>query len=137
MAQVLASLGSQGAFVVHGHGGLDELTTTGLNRVSALKNGEVQTYVLDPAELGFPPADSDDLRGGDAFENARITRAILAGDLRGPKRDTVVLNAGAALAAAGRVTSIADGVALAEHSLDAGLALRTLDRLVEYSRTEG
>jgi len=70
---VLCQLGGEAAFVVHGHGGLDELTTTGPNRVSELRDGQVRTYTLDPQSLGFKPANPDDLLGGDPQENAKIT----------------------------------------------------------------
>jgi len=134
LAHVLGSLGSRAAFVVHSHDGLDELTTTSLNRVSVLASGQVTTRTLDPAELGFAPASLSDLAGGDAFENARITRGILEGRIHGAKRDTVVLNAAAALVAAGRAADLSEGVELAEHSLDSGAAARALNALIDYSQ---
>lgn len=135
LAQVLLKLGSEGAFVVHGHGGLDELTTTGPNRISVLQGGQVSTRDLDPAELGFEQIKLIDLAGGDAFENARITRGILGGQTDGAKRDTVVLNAAAALVAAGKAATLEEGVRLANESIETGAALRTLDNLIEYSRS--
>ncbi|RPI23144.1 MAG: bifunctional anthranilate synthase component II/anthranilate phosphoribosyltransferase, partial [Chloroflexota bacterium] len=102
LASVLCGLGSRAAFVVHGSGGLDELVTTGSNRVSELRDNHVETYTLDPRHLGFPPARFSDLRGGSPQENAQITRSILDGVDRGPCRDTVVLNASAALVAGGK-----------------------------------
>ena len=134
LAHVLGSLGSRAAFVVHSHDGLDELTTTSLNRVSVLASGQVTTRTLDPAELGFAPASLSDLAGGDAFENARITRGILEGRIHGAKRDTVVLNAAAALVAAGRAADLSEGVELAEHSLDSGAAAQALNALIDYSQ---
>lgn len=134
LAHVLAGLGSRGAFVVHSHDGLDELTTTGLNRISVLESGQVITRTLDPSELGFAPASLSELAGGDAFENARITRGILEGRVHGAKRDTVVLNAAAALAAAGRAEDLAEGVRLAEHSLDSGAAAEALHALIDFSQ---
>ncbi len=136
LAQVLGALGSQAAFVVHGSGGLDELTTTGPNRVSVLRDGQVETRSFDPADLGFARARPADLRGGDAGENAAITREILAGTLNGPGRDVVVLNASAALVAGGRTQTLAEGIRLAEHSLDSGSAQRVLDRLIEFTQMD-
>jgi anthranilate synthase/phosphoribosyltransferase len=137
LAQVLGTLGSRVAFVVHGADGLDELTTTGPNRISALQGGRVQTHTFDPAELGFHRARLSDLQGGDAQENAAITESILSGKLDSARRDVVLLNAAAALVAAGRTRSFSEGIRLAEHSLDSGAAKRTLDRLVEFTQTAG
>jgi anthranilate phosphoribosyltransferase len=138
LARVLQHLGGRAAFVVHGAGPLDELTTTGPNRVSffgvAPANGAVLTETLDPRELGFARAEMDDLRGGDPQENARITRAILSGEDRGPRRDVVVLNAAAALLVGGVATDLLDGIARSEESIDGGAALRTLAALVAYSQ---
>ena len=135
LAHVLCNLGSQGAFVVHGHDGLDELTTTGPNRISVLQAGQVHTRVLDPLELGFQQAALIDLAGGDAFENARITRGILEGQGGGAKHDTVVLNAAAALVAAGKASALAEGVEMANESIGMGAALQALDDLIEYSQS--
>ena len=98
LAEVLGELGGQAAFVVHGHGGLDELTTGGPNTISHLKNGQVSTFTLDAAELGLRPASREDLGGGEPAENAVMLRAVLAGEDRSPRRDVVLLNAAAALA---------------------------------------
>jgi anthranilate phosphoribosyltransferase len=138
LARVLQQLGGRAAFVVHGHGGLDELTTTGPNRVSyfgaAPANGQVITETLDPGRLGFAPARLEDLTGGDPEENARITRRVLAGEDCGPRRDVVLLNAAAALLAGGAVSDLEQGVGRAAHSIDSGAALVTLEALVGYSR---
>jgi anthranilate phosphoribosyltransferase len=130
-------LGSRGAFVVHGHGGLDELTTTGPNRVSRLQDGEVTTETLDPADLGFARAALADLLGGTAEENAQITRDILTTQQNGPRRDVVVLNAAAALVAAGRADDLPAGIKLANESLDSGAALAVLERFVEFTQKIG
>ncbi len=141
MANVLRALGSRAAFVVHGAGQVDELTTSGLNRVSyfgvAPANGRVVTEMLDPRELGFIPAPPEALQGGEPAENARILRAILAGEERGPRRDVVVLNAAAALVAGGAAATLEEGVARAAESIDSGAALRTLKALVEFSQKVG
>jgi anthranilate phosphoribosyltransferase len=97
LAEVLLALGSKAAFVAHGVDGLDELSTTGSNRISHLQNGIVETFMLDPTELGLPVANIDDLKGGTPEENARISRQILTGEDQGPRRDIVILNAAAAI----------------------------------------
>jgi anthranilate synthase/phosphoribosyltransferase len=137
LARVLSALGSQAAFVVHGAGGLDELTTTGPNRVSALRDGRVETRTFDPADLGFRRARPADLAGGNAAENAAITRGILAGKLNGARRDVVLLNSAAALVAARSAKTLPEGIRLAQRSLDSGAAARVLDRLVEFTRGMG
>jgi anthranilate synthase/phosphoribosyltransferase len=138
MASVLKQLGSRAAYVVHGHGGLDELTTTGPNRVSffgiAPADGKVLTEILDPRDLGFEPAQREDLLGGEPEENARITRDILSGEDRGPRRDVVLLNAAAALLAGGATADLKEGVACAAESIDSGAALRALDGLIAYGQ---
>lgn len=133
IAEVLGGLGNKAAFVVHGHGGLDELTTTGPNRVSFLQNGKVNTTILNPQTLGFAPAHAEDLKGGDAGQNALITRAILTGQDTSARRDVVLLNAGAALVAGGKAASIERGISLAEESIKSGAALNVLNRLVAFS----
>ncbi len=133
LAHVLGSLGSKAALVVHGKGGLDELTTTGLNRVSELRDGQVHTYQVDPAELGFAPAQFADLVGGSAQENALITREILEGKDHGARRDTVVLNSAAALLASGKAASLKEGISLAEECLDSGSALKVLEEFIEFT----
>ncbi len=132
LAAVLGELGGRAALVVHGHGGLDELTTSGPNRISRLYEGRVETSELDARELGLRPAAIADLRGGDPPENAQMLRAILSGEDMSPRRDVVLLNAAAALAAE-------DGdfrTALAEVrlSLDSGAALAKLEALRQTSQ---
>ena len=128
--------GLHDAFVVHGADGLDELSTTGPNRVSALRDGRVETITLDPADLGFARAQASDLGGGNAEENAVITRGILSGTLNGARRDVVVLNAAAALVAGGQSKTLREGIRQAKHSLDSGAALQALDRLIEFSQRQ-
>ncbi len=134
LAHVLRDLGSKSAMVVNGYGGLDELTITGPNRVSYLNNGEVTTFELDPREYGFASASINDLLGGDAPTNAKILRDILSGEEQGPKRDVTLLNAGAALMAAGKTDNLRDGIELARESIDSGAALKKLEQLVEFSQ---
>jgi anthranilate phosphoribosyltransferase len=132
LAEVLASLGGQAAFVVHGHGGLDELTTSGPNRVSHLHNGQVSTYNLDASDFGLRPAAPDDLIGGDPVENAAMLRALLCGDDKSPRRDVVLLNSAAALAT--ETGDFAAGLDAARQSLDSGAALSMLDTLAAFSQ---
>ena len=133
MARVLGELGGKAAFVVHGDGGLDELTTGGPNRVSRLSGGEVETFDLDPAGYGLRPASLADLSGGEPEENAAIMRDLLSGRIGGPLADVVALNAGAALSLDDG--DLAGGIALAQESLRSGAAVGKLDALIEYSRS--
>jgi len=132
LAEVLGELGGRAAFVIHGHGGLDELTTSGPNRVSHLRDGKVSTYDLDPREMNLRPARPEDLSGGDPEENARMLRALLTNEDRSPRRDVVLFNAAATLAVdSGDFSSALDEAA---QSLESGAALRKLDGLVGLSQ---
>lgn len=131
LAEVLGELGSH-AYVVHSSDGLDELTTGSVNRISHV-NGQVKTFDLDPAELGLQKATREDLQGGDAQANAKILRAILAGEDTGPRRDVVLLNAAAALST--ESGDLKAGLVEARKSLESGAALAKLDALVEKSQT--
>ncbi|HSC69921.1 MAG TPA: anthranilate phosphoribosyltransferase, partial [Candidatus Methylomirabilis sp.] len=131
MAEVLKELGTVRAFVVHGEDGLDEISTTGESRVAELRDGWMRSYTIRPEDFGLSRASLADLRGGGAADNAEIIRHILQGE-RGPKRDIVVLNAGAAIAAGGKAADIAEGIAMAQKAIDSGAALEKLQRLVEY-----
>jgi anthranilate phosphoribosyltransferase len=135
LAHVLGALGTESAMIVSGYGGLDELTTTGPNTVSHYHDGAVKTYEFDPRDYGFPGANIADLLGDDAPTNARILRGVLAGTIRDPKRDVVVLNAGAALMAAGQVDDLKAGIQRAGEAIDSGAALGKLDALILYSRS--
>ncbi len=136
LAQVLRALGVKSAMVVNGYGGLDELTITGPNRISYLKeDGSITHLDADPTDYGFHRASLDDLKGGEPAENAAILRSVLAGSDTGPKRDIVILNAGAAIMAAGHAHSIADGIVVARDSLESGKALGKLDQLIEFSQS--
>ncbi|MCY4539424.1 MAG: anthranilate phosphoribosyltransferase [Chloroflexi bacterium] len=136
LAQVLRALGSKSAMVVNGYGGLDELTTTGPNRISYLQeDGVIEHIDVDPTELGFHTAHLTDLKGDDAPTNAAILRSVLAGEDSGAKRDVVLLNAGAAIMAAGRTASIADGIEVAREAIDSGKAIGKLDQLIALSQS--
>ena len=136
MAEVLRALGSEHAFVVHGADGLDELSVTGPNKVSRLHEGHVETYYLDPQELGLPRAGLGDLAGGTTEDNVAITKALLDGE-QGPKRDIVLLNAAAVLMAGGKTNSLNEGLALAAEAIDSGDARRKLEQLIEFSQSFG
>jgi anthranilate phosphoribosyltransferase len=131
---VLQANGATRALVVYGHDGLDELTTADLSTVHELDAGEVRTYVVDPGELGLAPAHRGDLVGGDPAANAAAVRVVLEGGT-GPHRDIVVLNAAAALVAAGVSRDLATGVVAAQDSIDSGRAATALDDLVRVSRS--
>ncbi len=134
LAHVLGELGSKSALVVHGYGGLDELTTTGPNHVSHYKDGRVTTYDFDPRDYGFRGANISELLGDDAPTNADILRGVLSGEIRDAKRDVVLLNAGAALVAGGLADDLAEGIVQAGKVIDSGAALAKLDALVNYSK---
>ncbi|WP_193427422.1 anthranilate phosphoribosyltransferase [Methyloceanibacter superfactus] len=132
IARVLAMLGVERAWVVHGADGLDELTTTNVSHVAVLDQGKISTFKISPRNAGLPDAKPEDLVGGDATENAAHLRAVLQGN-QGPLRDIVLLNAAAALLVAGKAKTLRDGVALAAASIDSGKALGVLEALVKLS----
>jgi anthranilate phosphoribosyltransferase len=133
LANVLHSLGTRAAFVVHSEDGLDELTTTSVNRIARFNNGVIHDEVLDARELGLPRASRDDLRGGTPSENAIITRDILSGNELSTKRDVVLLNSAAALVAGDKAKDLRDGLERANESINSGAAMRALDGLVALS----
>ena len=133
MARVLGQLGGRAAYVVNGHGGLDELTTSGPNTVSHLQAGKVTSFELDARQYGLRPASREELRGGEPDQNAVILRDLLAGKDTSPRRDVVLLNAAAALAADGG--DLSSGLHQAENALASGAALDRLEALVAYTRS--
>jgi anthranilate phosphoribosyltransferase len=133
LAEVLARLGARRAFVVHGAGGVDELSPAGPNQVAEVVNGGVRERAIDPLELGIERCAPEDLRGGSPEENAAAIRGVLAG-ADGPRRDAILLNAAGAIAAAGHAEDLAEGLELAGRAVDSGAALDRLDLLVEFSR---
>lgn len=133
LAHVLRELGAEAACVVISADGLDELSTTGLNYLACLRDGHVSCITLDPADYGFERATLGILRGGDAAENAEITRSILRG-AKGSRRDVVVLNAGMALTTAGAAGNLAGGIAMATEAIDSGRAHRVLEDLIAFTR---
>jgi anthranilate phosphoribosyltransferase len=131
-AEALAELGARRAFVVHGDGGLDELSPSGPSLVAEIVDGELSEWELDPRDLGIEPSDSAELRGGSAAENAVIVRGVLAGE-PGGRRDAVLLNASGALVAAGLADDLVEGIALGAETIDSGAAASRLDALVAFS----
>jgi anthranilate phosphoribosyltransferase len=135
LAEALSMLGLHRALVVHGLDGLDEITITGPTRVAESREGSVRSYEVEPEEFGMARAPLQEISGGDAAENAAIIRAVLGGE-KSPRRDVVLLNAAAALVAAGRADRIADAVPLAAQSIDSGRAIAKLTALAGFTRGE-
>ncbi len=136
VAQVLAQLGARRAFVVHGFGGIDELSPSGPNVVSEVADGRVRDRVVDPEELGLERCDPTDLGGGAPAENAAAVHAIFTGAERGGRRDAVLLNAAGAIAASGHAADLREGLELARRAIDTGAASRRLDELVAFSQED-
>ena len=132
MAGALAALGLERGFVVHGSDGLDEITTTGPTAAFEIVRGQVTRRTLDPADFGVPHADPTDLKGGDPETNREIARAVLAG-ASGPQRDIVLVNAAAALVAAGRASDFPEGMGIAAQSVDSGAARRKAEELARFT----
>lgn len=132
VAKALVSLGSDRAWVVHGAGGLDELSTTGYSKVSECSEGRVRTFYVHPRDFGLPESGLDSLAGGTPEENAAVAMRVLTGE-PGPARDVTLMNAGAALFVAGRAPSLADSVELAAEAIDSGRALRALETMARVS----
>jgi anthranilate phosphoribosyltransferase len=132
LAAALRELGIRRALVVHGEDGLDEITISGETHVAEVRNGKVKMYHITPEEFGLRREPLSEIAGGDAKRNAEIIRKILAGE-KSPRRDVVLLNAGAALMAAGRVKNMREGIAAAAESLDSGRASEKIAALVEFT----
>jgi anthranilate phosphoribosyltransferase len=135
LARSLQLLGSEHAWVVHGADGIDEISTTGYTKISECRAGSVNTFYLHPADVGIPKAHPGALQGGGARENAQIVERVLSGE-RGPARDVVLLNAGAALFIAGEAESVRAGIERAGRAVDEGKASDALKRLASLSAAE-
>ncbi len=133
MAEVLNNLGTTRAWIVHGHDGLDEITTTDKTDIAILDNGNITEKTISPEDFGLPFADTNDLLGGDAEENASALRALLNGE-KNAYRDIVLANASAVLNISGKANDLKQGVALAAKAIDDGLALKTLESYVAFSK---
>jgi anthranilate phosphoribosyltransferase len=132
LAEALGSLGVEGAMVVHGHGGLDEISLSGPTRVAELAGGSVTTYEISPEDAGLEPSPLDAVKGGDAAENARILVDILEGK-KGPRADMAVLNAAASFKVAGRAQDLREGAQMARDAIASGDALEKLKGLAKSS----
>jgi anthranilate phosphoribosyltransferase len=135
IADVLARLGAERAFVVHGADGIDELSPCGPNQVAEVVGGTVSERTVDPQELGVERCDPDELRGGSPAENAQAIRDVFAG-AKGARREAIVLNAAGAIAAAGHADDLREGLELARSAVDSGAVTNRLDQLVAFSRVE-
>jgi anthranilate phosphoribosyltransferase len=134
MAQALKMLGSRHAMVVHGSGGLDELSISGPSTICELKDGQLTTQSIQPEDYGITTAEMTSVRGGTAEENAATLRSVLGG-VRGPLYDVVTLNAAAALVAADMASSLQEGHNIAQDVIGSGAALAKVDQLVEFSQS--
>jgi anthranilate phosphoribosyltransferase len=132
LAEALSMLGLRRALVVHGLDGLDEITITGVTRIAEAREGSMRSYEVEPEEFGMKRASLEHISGGNANENAGIIRRVLDGD-KSPCRDVVLLNAAAALVAAGRAERLGGAIPIAEKSIDTGAAAAKLDALVRFS----
>lgn len=136
MAEVLKNLGIKAAMLIYGNDGLDEISISASTSVCEIKNGVITKYKISPEDFGMPLADKDEIKGGEALDNAKITLGILNGSINGAKRDIVVLNAGCALYISGKAESIEDGIKMANESIDSGKALDKLNQLIEFSNKD-
>ena len=131
LAQVMANLGVDRGMVVYGQDSLDEISMCAPTSVCEIRDGKFTSYKITPEQFGYERCEKGALTGGTPAENAEITKAILKGEEKGPKRQAVCLNAGAALYIAGKAASIEEGVKLAESLIDSGAALKKLEEFVE------
>jgi anthranilate phosphoribosyltransferase len=137
VAEVLRALGAEHAMVVHSRDGLDEISVSAPTHVCEVRNGRIRSYDIDPEEMGVGRHSLDEIRGGDAAENARIARGVLEGRTNGARRDVVAANAGAALYVSGAASSVRDGVIMALDSIVSGAALGKLEQLIAVSNQVG
>lgn len=135
VAKVLDKLGVKRAFVVYGHEKLDEISSVGATTVCELKDGYYRTRIIHPEDFGFERGTKEDLLGGTPEENAEITKGILNGSIHGTKRNTVLMNAGAALYVAGNAPTFEEGVRKAEEILDSGMAYAKMEDYIRESKT--
>lgn len=133
IARALQDLGTEHAFVIHGNDGVDEISISAPSTVRELKNGEIQSYTICPEDFGIFSVSKEEIQGGDAAVNAAIIESIFRGE-RGSRRDVVLLNAAAAVVAGGAASTLAEGIRVAEQSIDSGAALKKLNSLRELSK---
>jgi anthranilate phosphoribosyltransferase len=135
LAEALSMLGLHRALVVHGSDGLDEITITGSTRIAEVRDGQVHSYEVTPEQFGLPRATLDDISGGDATLNATLIREVLSGK-KSARRDVVLLNAAAALVAAGRADHLRDAVPVAAKAIDSGAAQAKLKALIAFAKAD-
>lgn len=133
IALALEGLGCRHALVVHGENGLDEIAINGRTIIYELKDGKIESYYISPADFGLPEADMDNIRGGNAVDNAAILRNILSGN-RGAQRDVVLMNAAAVLLAGDKVKNLEQGFKLAEEAIDSGRAMQKMEQMIAFSQ---
>jgi anthranilate phosphoribosyltransferase len=136
LAEVLQRLGSASALVVFGEGSFDEISIVGPTQVSELRDGKIRNYKIEPEDFDMSRADVSEIKGGDSAKNAAIISQILDGEL-GPRRDMVLLNAGATFYAAKKAPDISDGIKMAAESIDSGMAKQKLEQLIEMTNQAG
>ena len=133
LSRVMTNLGVKRGMVVYGQDKLDEISMSAPTTVCEINNGQYRSYVIQPEDFGLQRCSKEDLVGGTATENAEITKGILSGQIQGPKRDAVCMNAGAALYIGGKADSIGEGIKLAQQLIDSGAAMKKLEEFVEFS----
>jgi anthranilate phosphoribosyltransferase len=136
LADALVRLEATRAYVVHGAGGIDELSPCGPNLVCEVEDGRVREYELDPLDLGIERCDPEELRGGDPAANAAAVRRVLSGEDQGGHRSAIVLNAAGGIAAAGHAENLREGIARARAAIDSGAASERLEQLVAFTQEE-
>ncbi|MDP2972159.1 MAG: anthranilate phosphoribosyltransferase, partial [Deltaproteobacteria bacterium] len=132
IAEVLRNLGCKGALVVHGEDHCDEISITGKTFIVQLQRGRIESYEVEPEDIGLKRRTLEQIRGGGAHENKNILLEILEG-VQGPRREVVLLNASAVFMATERVSNLRDGIEMAEESIDSGRAMRKLKELIRFS----
>ena len=132
IAHALGELGLKKAWVVHGEGGLDEVSISGETRVAQWDGARVEEFTITPEDAGLKRAPLHEIRGGDATKNARLLRGILSGVISGPMLDVSLLNAGAALVVAGKADDVREGVGIAREAIDSGKANEVLNAYLGY-----
>ena len=133
VAQVLMKLGSKTGMVVYGNDKLDEISLSSSTTVCEYKDGWLKTYEIKPEQFGFERCTKDDLKGDTPEENAKLTKGILSGEIQGAKRNSVLMNAGAAIYLGGKASSMSEGIALAQELIDSGKALDVLNKVIALS----
>jgi anthranilate phosphoribosyltransferase len=136
IGEVLLELGAERAYVVHGAGGIDELSPVGPTVVCEIYDGRVHSRTIDPEELGIERCDVAALRGGSPADNAAAVRAVISGAEQGGSRDAILMNAAGAIAAGGHAADLREGIELARQAVDSGAAAARLEELIAFTQAE-